>query len=100
MSQKQDFAFRCLGCSVAPRDAHDSSSQRSEVVKSSLSIQKSLLLHSEGVASKRNLFEASAPSKAEPLTVRKVRGAALSQDLPTASCAGTRTSFWGKSSSV
>lgn len=32
------------------------------------------MLTSEGVASKRNFFEASAPSKAEPLTARKVRG--------------------------
>ncbi|KAM7082390.1 ladinin-1 [Ciconia maguari] len=45
--------------------------QRSEGVKSSPTIQKSLLLSSEGVASKRNFFEASAPSKAEPLAVRK-----------------------------
>ncbi|NWR64783.1 LAD1 protein, partial [Bucorvus abyssinicus] len=52
-------------------EKYNSAVQRSEVVKSSLSIQKSVLLSSEGVASKRNLFEASAPSKAEPLAVRK-----------------------------
>ncbi|KAK4809184.1 hypothetical protein QYF61_006442 [Mycteria americana] len=45
--------------------------QRSEGVKSFSTVQKSLLLSSEGVASKRNFFEASAPSKAEPLAVRK-----------------------------
>ncbi|NXG80341.1 LAD1 protein, partial [Baryphthengus martii] len=45
--------------------------QRSEVVKSSLTIQKNLVLSSEGVASKRNFFETSAPSKAEPCAVRK-----------------------------
>ncbi|NXF34251.1 LAD1 protein, partial [Nyctibius bracteatus] len=52
-------------------EKYTSAVQRSEAVKSSLSIQKSLLLSSEGVASKRNFFEASAPSKAEPLAVRK-----------------------------
>ncbi|XP_053943387.1 ladinin-1 isoform X2 [Cuculus canorus] len=52
-------------------EKYNSAVQRSEVVKSSLTVQKSLLLSSEGVASKRNFFEASAPSKAEPLTVRK-----------------------------
>ncbi|NXA30374.1 LAD1 protein, partial [Ibidorhyncha struthersii] len=52
-------------------EKYNSAVQRSEVVKSSLTIQKSLLLSSEGVASKRNFFEASAPSKAEPLAVRK-----------------------------
>ncbi|NXV88341.1 LAD1 protein, partial [Calonectris borealis] len=52
-------------------EKYTSAVQRSEVVKSSLTVQKSLLLSSEGVASKRNFFEASAPSKAEPLTVRK-----------------------------
>ncbi|XP_010293319.1 PREDICTED: ladinin-1, partial [Phaethon lepturus] len=52
-------------------EKYTSAVQRSEVVKSSLTIQKSLLLSSEGVASKRNFFEASAPSKAEPLAVRK-----------------------------
>ncbi|KAF1675173.1 Ladinin-1, partial [Pygoscelis adeliae] len=51
-------------------EKYTSAVQRSEVVKSSLTIQKSLL-SSEGVASKRNFFEASAPSKAEPLAVRK-----------------------------
>ncbi|NXS13226.1 LAD1 protein, partial [Neodrepanis coruscans] len=45
--------------------------QRSEGVKSSVPVQKSRLLPSEGVASKRNFFEASAPGKAEPLAVRK-----------------------------
>lgn len=52
-------------------EKYNSAVQRSEVVKSSLTIQKSLLLSSEGVASKRNFFEASAPGKAEPLAVRK-----------------------------
>lgn len=36
-------------------------------------VQKSRLLSSEGVASKRNFFEGSAPSKAEPAALRKVR---------------------------
>ncbi|XP_054037458.1 ladinin-1 [Rissa tridactyla] len=52
-------------------EKYNSAVQRSEVVKSSLTIQKNLLLSSEGVASKRNFFEASIPSKAEPLAVRK-----------------------------
>ncbi|XP_026720271.1 ladinin-1 [Athene cunicularia] len=52
-------------------EKYTSAVQRSEGVKSSLTIQKSLLLSSEGVASKRNFFEASAPSKAESLAVRK-----------------------------
>ncbi|NXK11531.1 LAD1 protein, partial [Herpetotheres cachinnans] len=52
-------------------EKYTSAVQRSEAVKSSLNIQKSRLLSSEGVASKRNFFEASAPSKAEPLAVRK-----------------------------
>ncbi|XP_051495069.1 ladinin-1 [Apus apus] len=52
-------------------EKYNSAVQRSEVVKSSLTIQKSLLLSSEGVASKRNFFEASATSKAEPLAVKK-----------------------------
>lgn len=34
-------------------------------------VQKSRLLSSEGVASKRNFFEGSAPSKAEPAALRK-----------------------------
>ncbi|NWV93035.1 LAD1 protein, partial [Machaerirhynchus nigripectus] len=44
---------------------------RSEGVKSSVPVQKSRLLSSEGVASKRNFFEGSAPSKAEPAALRK-----------------------------
>ncbi|NWI88990.1 LAD1 protein, partial [Pitta sordida] len=52
-------------------EKYNSAVQRSEGVKSSVSVQKSRLLSSEGVASKRNFFEASAPSKAEPLAVRK-----------------------------
>uniref|UniRef100_A0A8B9GJ38 Ladinin-1 n=1 Tax=Amazona collaria TaxID=241587 RepID=A0A8B9GJ38_9PSIT len=52
-------------------EKYNSAVQRSEVVKSSLAVQKSLLLSSEGVASKRNFFEASAPGKAEPLAARK-----------------------------
>ena len=63
-------------------------------MKSSLTIQKSLLLSSEGVASKRNFFEASAPGKAEPTAVKKVRaGAGLSEDLPAGSCVRAGTSF-------
>ncbi|KAM9519838.1 ladinin-1 isoform 2-T2 [Guaruba guarouba] len=52
-------------------EKYNSAVQRSEAVKSSLAVQKSLLLSSEGVASKRNFFEASAPGKAEPLAARK-----------------------------
>ncbi|XP_013799505.2 ladinin-1 [Apteryx mantelli] len=52
-------------------EKYSSAVQRSEVVKSSLTVQKNLMLSSEGVASKRNFFETSAPAKAEPLTVRK-----------------------------
>ncbi|XP_009665620.1 ladinin-1 [Struthio camelus] len=53
-------------------EKYTSAVQRSEVVKSSLTVQKNLLLSSEGVASKRNFFEASTPpTKAEPLAVRK-----------------------------
>ncbi|NWI27619.1 LAD1 protein, partial [Sula dactylatra] len=52
-------------------EKYTSAVQRSEVVKSSLPIQKGLLVSSEGVASKRNFFEASTPSKAEPLAVKK-----------------------------
>lgn len=48
-------------------------SQRSEGVKSSVPVQKSRLLSSDGVASKRNFFEGSAPGKAEPAAPRKVR---------------------------
>ncbi|XP_005140870.3 ladinin-1 isoform X2 [Melopsittacus undulatus] len=52
-------------------EKYNSAVQRSEAVKSSLAGQKSLLLSSEGVASKRSFFEASAPAKAEPLAARK-----------------------------
>ncbi|NWR94179.1 LAD1 protein, partial [Furnarius figulus] len=52
-------------------EKYNSAVQRSEGVKSSVPVQKSRLLSSEGVASKRSFFEASAPSKAEPLAVRK-----------------------------
>ncbi|XP_062480887.1 ladinin-1 isoform X2 [Pezoporus occidentalis] len=52
-------------------EKYNSAVQRSEAVKSSLPVQKSLLLPSDGVASKRNFFEASAPGKAEPLAARK-----------------------------
>ncbi|NXX82316.1 LAD1 protein, partial [Urocolius indicus] len=52
-------------------EKYNSAVQRSEGAKSSLAVQKSLLLSSEGVASKRNFFEASPPSKAEPLAARK-----------------------------
>lgn len=51
-------------------EKYNSAVQRSEVVKSSPAVQKSLLL-SEGVASKRSFFEATAPGKAEPLAARK-----------------------------
>ncbi|XP_054032341.1 ladinin-1 [Dryobates pubescens] len=49
-------------------EKYNSAVQRSEVVKSSLTVQKGLVLSSEGVASKRSFFEAS---KAEPLAARK-----------------------------
>ncbi|NXU93321.1 LAD1 protein, partial [Xiphorhynchus elegans] len=52
-------------------EKYNSAVQRSEGVKSSVPVQKSRLLSSEGVASKRSFFEASAPSKAEPLALRK-----------------------------
>ncbi|NXI69081.1 LAD1 protein, partial [Anseranas semipalmata] len=52
-------------------EKYTSAVQRSGSVRSSLTVQKSLMLSSEGVASKRNFFEASAPSKAEPLAARK-----------------------------
>ncbi|XP_064328025.1 ladinin-1 [Phalacrocorax carbo] len=52
-------------------EKYTSAVQRSEAVKSSLATQKGLLVSSEGVASKRNFFEASTPGKAEPLAVRK-----------------------------
>ncbi|NWX29453.1 LAD1 protein, partial [Notiomystis cincta] len=52
-------------------EKYNSAVQRSEGVKSSMPVQKSRLLSSEGVASKRNFFEGSAPSKAEPAALRK-----------------------------
>ncbi|NWI12237.1 LAD1 protein, partial [Crypturellus soui] len=52
-------------------EKYNSAVQRSEVAKSSLTVQKSLPLSSEGVASKRNFFEMTVPAKAEPLAVRK-----------------------------
>ncbi|NWV64198.1 LAD1 protein, partial [Malurus elegans] len=52
-------------------EKYNSAVQRSEGVKSSAPVQKSRLLSSEGVASKRNFFEGSAPSKAEPAALRK-----------------------------
>ncbi|NXG11833.1 LAD1 protein, partial [Sakesphorus luctuosus] len=52
-------------------EKYNSAVQRSEGVKSSVPVQKSRLLSSEGVASKRSFFEASVPSKAEPLVLRK-----------------------------
>ncbi|NWT83225.1 LAD1 protein, partial [Lanius ludovicianus] len=52
-------------------EKYNSAVQRSEGVKSSTPVQKSRLLSSEGVASKRNFFEGSAPSKAEPAALRK-----------------------------
>lgn len=56
--------------------------QRSEGAKCCQAAQKGLVLPSEGVATKRSFFEASAPGRAEPLPGRKVRaGAALSGAL-------------------
>ncbi|NXD01568.1 LAD1 protein, partial [Certhia familiaris] len=52
-------------------EKYNSAVQRSEGVKSSVPVQKSRLLSSEGVASKRNFFEGSAPSKAETAALRK-----------------------------
>ncbi|NWZ65677.1 LAD1 protein, partial [Acrocephalus arundinaceus] len=52
-------------------EKYNSAVQRSEGVKSSVPVQKSRLLSSEGVASKRNFFEGSAPSKAESAALRK-----------------------------
>ncbi|XP_030821669.1 ladinin-1 isoform X1 [Camarhynchus parvulus] len=52
-------------------EKYNSAVQRSEGVKSSVPAQKSRLLSSEGVASKRNFFERSAPGKAEPAAPRK-----------------------------
>ncbi|NXC53857.1 LAD1 protein, partial [Aleadryas rufinucha] len=52
-------------------EKYNSAVQRSEGVKSSVPVQKSRLLSSEGVASKRNFFEGSAPSKVEPVALRK-----------------------------
>ncbi|NXC48567.1 LAD1 protein, partial [Penelope pileata] len=52
-------------------EKYTSAVQRSGSVRSTLTIQKSLVLSTEGVASKRNFFEASAPSRAEPLAARK-----------------------------
>ncbi|POI24251.1 hypothetical protein CIB84_011999, partial [Bambusicola thoracicus] len=52
-------------------EKYTSAVQRSGSVRSSLTVQKSLVVTSDGVASKRNFFEASTPSKAEPLAARK-----------------------------
>ncbi|NXU38185.1 LAD1 protein, partial [Drymodes brunneopygia] len=52
-------------------EKYNSAVQRSEGAKSSQPVQKSRLLSSEGVASKRNFFEGSAPSKTEPAAPRK-----------------------------
>ncbi|XP_063274563.1 ladinin-1 isoform X2 [Prinia subflava] len=52
-------------------EKYNSAVQRSEGVKSSVPVQKSRLLSSDGVASKRNFFEGSAPGKAEPAALRK-----------------------------
>lgn len=52
-------------------EKYTSAVQRSGSVRSSLTVQKSLVLTSDGVASKRNFFEASTPSKAEPFAARK-----------------------------
>lgn len=90
--RSRTLLFTTRGAAVPPADPA-LSSQRSEVVKSSLPVQKSLLLSSEGIASKRNFFEASAPGKAEPLAARKV-----TQEPPASPCAGADTSFSGTSS--
>nr|XP_009941252.1 PREDICTED: ladinin-1 [Opisthocomus hoazin] len=68
-------------------EKYTSAVQRSEAVKSSLTIQKSLLLSSEGVASKRNFFEASAPGKAEPTAVKK-------DNLKIAGSVTSRINLW------
>ncbi|NXX32696.1 LAD1 protein, partial [Nicator chloris] len=52
-------------------EKYNSAVQRSEGMKSSVPVPRSRLLSSEGVASKRNFFEGSAPSKAEPAALRK-----------------------------
>ncbi|NXP75232.1 LAD1 protein, partial [Ramphastos sulfuratus] len=52
-------------------EKYTSAVQRSEGGKSSLAVQKGLVLSSEGVASKRSFFETSTPSRAEPLPGRK-----------------------------
>uniref|UniRef100_H0YSV7 Ladinin 1 n=1 Tax=Taeniopygia guttata TaxID=59729 RepID=H0YSV7_TAEGU len=52
-------------------EKYNSAVQRSEGVKCSVPAQKSRLLSSEGVASKRDFFERSAPGKAEPAALRK-----------------------------
>uniref|UniRef100_A0A8B9ZYN8 Ladinin 1 n=1 Tax=Anas zonorhyncha TaxID=75864 RepID=A0A8B9ZYN8_9AVES len=52
-------------------EKYTSAVQRSGSVRSSVTVQKSLVVTSEGVASKRNFFETSAPSKAEPLAAKK-----------------------------
>ncbi|NWZ22739.1 LAD1 protein, partial [Asarcornis scutulata] len=52
-------------------EKYTSAVQRSGSVRSSVTVQKSLVVTSEGVASKRHFFEASAPSKAEPLAAKK-----------------------------
>ncbi|XP_072774891.1 ladinin-1 isoform X1 [Taeniopygia guttata] len=52
-------------------EKYNSAVQRSEGVKCSVPAQKSRLLPSEGVASKRDFFERSAPGKAEPAALRK-----------------------------
>ncbi|XP_073176138.1 ladinin-1 isoform X2 [Lepidochelys kempii] len=51
-------------------EKYTSAVQRSEV-KSPVSMPRSFLLSSEGVASKRSIFEASAPDKADLAPVRK-----------------------------
>ena len=52
-------------------EKYTSAVQRSGSVRSSLTVQKSLVLTSDGVASKCNFFEASTPSKAELFAARK-----------------------------
>ncbi|XP_064029505.1 ladinin-1 isoform X2 [Pogoniulus pusillus] len=52
-------------------EKYTSAVQRSEGAKCCLAAQKGLVLPSEGVATKRSFFEASAPGRAEPLPGRK-----------------------------
>ncbi|XP_067387781.1 ladinin-1 isoform X2 [Emydura macquarii macquarii] len=52
-------------------EKYTSAVQRSEGVKLPVSVQRGFLPASEGVASKRSIFEASAPNRTDPAPVRK-----------------------------